>query len=104
MQSILCWELYITFKRPLFGSFEMSYVQERCLLSSTVHLSEQEGPFRLITFLSRFLHLSCVLGRRCKLEVDEGIVYVLRFLVRCQCAQETGRIGVSCEREGRVFR
>jgi len=99
MQSTLCRELYITFTRHLFSTFEVSYIQEQCQLSSTVHLSEQLRPVRLITFVSRFLHLSCVLGRRCKLEV-----YVLRFLVRCQCAQETGRSGVSCEREGRVFR
>ena len=89
--------------RHLFSTVEMSYIQERCLFSFTVHRSEQLRPVRLITFVSRFLQLSCELGRRCKLEVDEGIVYVLRFVVRCQCAQGTGSSGVSCEREGRVF-
>jgi len=44
MWSTLCRELYITFKRHLFSTYEMPYIQERCVLSSTVHWSEQLHP------------------------------------------------------------
>jgi hypothetical protein len=37
------------------------------------------------------------------LEVDEGIVCVLRFLVRCQCALETGEVGLVVNEKGRFF-